>query len=120
MINLRYLLNFADACTDGGSFFGFPVWYEYLNCTPEGNPEISNINDFWLIGAAGLEMIMYLAGLAAVGLFIYGGFVFMTSQGSPERVATGRRTMLNATIGLVIAILAASLVSLVAGIFDSV
>lgn len=114
---LEVITKFAASCREGGSFFGIPTWYEYLECTPEGNPEINSLNDFWLIGAAGLEMIMWLAGVLAVAYFIYSGFVLMTSQGSPDRISAGRKGMLNATIGLVIAILAANLVALVAGIF---
>lgn len=116
MINITYITNFAAQCT-GTSFFGFPPWYEYLNCTTEGNPEITGINDLWLIAAAGLEMIAYAAGVLAVAMFIYGGFVMMISQGSPDRVSTARGTMLNAAVGLAIAVSAYTLINLVARVF---
>lgn len=99
--------------------FGFPSWDEYLPRSEIGgqldSPEITNIKDFWLIAAAFLEMALYAAGLMAVGYFIYSGFIFMTSQGNPERVAIGRKGLINAAVGLIIALSAANIVGLIAG-----
>lgn len=97
-------------------FFGFPAWHEYLNKV-DNVPQINNINDFWLIAAAGLEIIIRLGALVAVGYFIYAGMILMTSQGSSERIAAGRIGMLKATVGLVIMLFSANLVALVAGAF---
>lgn len=99
-------------------FFGFPTWYEYLPTNDAGDPSIENIMDFWLIAAAGIEMVVRVAGMLAIAYFIYSGFVFMTSQGNPERVGAGRKGMINATVGLVVALMSANLVSLIAGMFD--
>lgn len=100
--------------------FGFPAWNEYLSDSTipgdEGSPAITSIYDFWLIGAAVFEMILYGAGLIAVGYFIYSGFIFMTSQGNPERVAMGRKGLINAVVGLIITMVAANIVGLVAGL----
>ncbi len=114
---LEPIVRFAETNLDRGNFFGIPTWYKYLPGGDVGNPRVESLNDFWLIGVVLLEMLMWLAGTIAVGYFIYSGFVFMTSQGSPDRVAAGRKGMLNATIGLVIAVVAANLVAMVAGIF---
>jgi len=109
---------FAASCTTGGGFFGFPTWNKYLECDGSNDIVGFELNYIWLILLAVLEMLIYLAGMLAVVYFIYSGFIFMTSQGNPERVAAGRRGILNATIGLVIAILAANLVSFVVGVFQ--
>jgi len=96
-------------------FFGLPTWYEYLpKDEVTHKPKIQNINDIWLIAAAVLDMLVKAAGLIAVGLIIYNGFMLITSQGNPERVARARTGLLQAVVGLVIVIISAGLVSLVA------
>jgi ABC-type Fe3+ transport system permease subunit len=117
----------AARCT-GGSFFGFPTWYKYLNCTTvktsDGStpanlqtPQLSSINDVWLIAAAVLEMLLRLAALAAVAFVIWGGIQYIMSQGEPDKTTKARGTILNAIIGLVIAVISAGVVSYIAGRF---
>lgn len=104
----------------GGTFFIFPPWYKHLEGTTEGNgcvPAIHNATDFWLIGAAIVEMLTRLGGVLAVGFFIFGAFRMITSEGSPDKVAEARKTMIYAAIGLVVTILASSTVAYVAGRF---
>lgn len=109
------LTNIAAACTEGGSFFSFPTWYKYLPCEGDNSTIASfQLNHIWLILAAVLEMLLLLAGMMAVAYFIYGGFVLMTSQGSPERVSAGRSVMISATVGLVIVVMSAGIVQLIA------
>ena len=98
-------------------FFGFPTWYEYLPKNTDGSPKLDRLMDFWLIIAAVLEMIIRLGGMLAVGYFIYSGIKFMTSQGNPEKIAQARTGMIQATVGLIITLVAANVVSLVAGMF---
>ena len=50
--------------------------------------------------------LFFLVGFAALGFIIYGGFLYMSSAGDPSRAASGKNTLLHATIGLVIAVLA--------------
>ncbi len=118
----------ASQSCPGGSLFGFPKWYKYLNCTTAPNlnsttggklytPQLSNINDVWLIFAAVIEMLLYLAALSAVGFVIFGGIQYITSQGEPDKTTRARGTILNAIIGLVIAVISASVVSFIAGRF---
>ncbi len=112
---LAPLSNFSAVCS-GGGFFNLPTWYKYLPC--EGNEVVGfKLEYVWLILAAVLEMLLVLVGVLAVGYFIYGGFVLMTSQGNPERVSASRKIMMSATVGLVVAVLSASLVQLVTGAF---
>lgn len=104
------------AACGGGSFLGFPHWYKYLPCNGDV-PGITNINDVWLIVAAIVEILLRVAGLAAIILVIYGGFQYMTSQGEPAETTKAKNTILNAIVGLAISILAASIISFVAGRF---
>ena len=66
-----------DPCKGGGFLF-FPTWYKYLpgNIDPNGlcTPQLTSINDIWLIVAAVIEILLRLTALVAVGFIIYGGF----------------------------------------------
>ncbi|MEK7625389.1 MAG: pilin [Patescibacteria group bacterium] len=53
-----------------------------------------------------LDMVKYLFGIiggVALLFFVYGGFVFILSQGNPERITHGKAILINAVIGIVIA-----------------
>jgi cysteine-rich repeat protein len=49
-----------------------------------------------------INVFLMLLGTIAVGLVLYGGFVYMTSGGSEEKIAQAKKILINATIGLVI------------------
>lgn len=97
-------------------FLGFPTWYEYIrdanSCT---KITIDNINDVWLIIAAIIEILLRVAGIAAVLFVMYGGFQYLTSEAEPETVNKARKTIINALIGLAISVFAAVLVNFIAG-----
>jgi FtsH-binding integral membrane protein len=102
---------FAAAChTD---FFGFPTWYKYLD-HPNCIPAIHGLSDIWLIVAAIIEIVLRVAAIAAVVFIIYGGFTYTTSQGDPEGTAKAKSTLVNALIGLAVAVMAAAIVSFIA------
>lgn len=118
VINL--LSTFAAVC-DNGSKFGLPTWYKYLpgetdvtgKCVP-----ILNFNENALVSLAGIalavvEILLWVAGIVAVAYVFYGGFLYMTSQGDPERAKNGKEAVLNALIGVVIAIAATTIVSFI-------
>jgi len=50
-------------------------------------------------------MFLEVAGLIAVAFIIYGGFRYITSAGNEEAAESGKNTLTNAIIGLVIIIL---------------
>ncbi len=116
----------AASCSDQG-FFSLPTWYKYLNgietedpltgriaCTPQ----ISGLQDVWLIVLAVIDILLRIAILAAIAFIVAGGFKFMTSQGQPDKVKQALSTIINACIGLVISLAAATLVSFIAGRFN--
>lgn len=132
MINLlTFIGKVGDSCNDvtngAGSFFGFPHWYEYLAgveawidpSNPRAGtrcvPQLSNFSDIWLIAAAVIEILLRVAAIVAVMFVIYGGFNYMTSQGEPDATGRAKTTVVNALIGLAIAVSAAALVSFIAG-----
>ena len=110
----------AASCSQG--FLGFPAWYRGLtindtDCdivSPDGqngNPTISNF--IWHIVLNVLECVMLLAGYVSVGFILYGGFLFLLSQGSADAMVKARTTILNAVIGLIISLLAVGVVNFI-------
>ncbi|MEO5949245.1 MAG: hypothetical protein ABIP74_02490 [Candidatus Saccharimonas sp.] len=110
---------YAASCAD--TFFGIPAWYKGMqdgSCAfkaPEtgGQPDAKK-----LVLRVALNIIQ--AGMVAVAyvtifFLIKGGFGYITSAGSSEGMASAKKTITNAIIGLVIAILAASIVNAIAG-----
>lgn len=112
----------ADGCN--ASFFGLPAWYTYLESTGPPECEITGPKDpdgefSWqaaagLVAVAVVDALLRVAGLVAVGYVVYGGFRYITSQGNPDGANSARQTIINALIGVVIAVAASSIVRFVA------
>ncbi len=109
---------------DNNDFFGLVSWDKYLekkgDCTPKidlvGNtsqPDPNRFNVIWLIGLAIFEDILRVASVVAVAFIIYGGFRYITSQGQPDNTKAALSSIINAVIGLAIAIIGASIVSFI-------
>ncbi len=122
------LSHFGAACSGGGSFLGLPHWYEYLNSVtvtappasdipPQCVPQITNITDIWLIVAAIVDILLRVSALIAIFIVIYGGIQYVTSQGDPGKTSKARQTVINALIGLAIAITSTIIVTFIAGQF---
>lgn len=119
----------ADTCPGSGSFFGLPTWYQYLPRDGECSilPERYGANDVTEnpinIGATAgavvlalIEIMLWVAGVVAIGFVVYGGIQYTLSQGIPEKLQAARKTMLNSVVGLIIAALAVAVVNLVSNI----
>ena len=105
----------------GGKLLGIiPRWYEYLDFDSACNLTVNfqdNPESLWGIGFAIIEILLRVGGIIAFCFIIYGGFLFVTSQGDPEGIKKARTTVLNAVIGVAISILASSIVIFIAGKF---
>jgi hypothetical protein len=122
----QLLTRFAAACEPRGDFFGLPTWYKYLpgETTTESltglescTPKLTNIADVWLIGAAILDILLRLAAMLAVFYIVFAGVKYIQSQGQPDQTKKAKDALVNAIVGLVIAVAATVLVSFVAGRF---
>lgn len=87
---------------------GFRPWYADL-C--EGGeiaaPDQEGLPAFiWTIVLNVLFDITLAVGYLAVGFIIYGGFLYITSQGDPGKAVQGKKTLAAAITGTVIAMLA--------------
>ena len=59
--------------------------------------------------------MLRLVAILTIGFVIFGGFKYMTSAGSPDAAAKGRKTITNALIGMVIATASVALVNFIGG-----
>lgn len=110
------LSRFAAACPEQ-SVFGVPTWYKYLpgetvsgECKLLGDFTQNKIDSLLGIGLAITEILLFIAGFLAVVYVVYGGFRYVLSQGEPENTKIAKDAVLNAVIGLVIAVLASAIV----------
>ena len=114
----------ANCSKESSSFLGFPTWYKFLE--PDGSsgeckltfPEDADGNQSLILAAprillAVFEIILRIAGLAAVGFVIFGGIQYILSQGEPERTKSSKNTIVNALVGLAIALSATAIVNLI-------
>ncbi len=60
-----------------------------------------------------ISILLYLAGIIAVIFIIIGGYYYMTAAGNDARALSGRKTLVNALIGLAIVILSFLIVQIV-------
>jgi hypothetical protein len=110
----------AAACND--SLFGVPAWYRGMQASDcsiklpatDGKPDVKKtIMTIALnIIQAGLVLVAYVA----IFFIIKGGFGYITSAGSSDGMASAKKTITNALIGLVIAVFSASIVNAIAGV----
>lgn len=108
----------ANCTTESGNFFGFPTWYKYLEPSFSGGECNLNIQFPESIPAilfAVFEILLRIVGIISVVFITYGGFQYLTSTGEPDKAKNARTTIVNALIGLMIAMLATVIVNLVAG-----
>lgn len=112
------LTQFAAACQTKGIPI-IPSWYKYIDGTTDSTGRCSlNFtfpDDIGAILLAVVEILLRVGAIVAVGYVIYGGFLYITSQGEPDKAAAARQTILNALAGLIIAIIATGVVSFIGG-----
>lgn len=65
-----------------------------------------------------VNVLLYFVGALSVIMIIYGGFKYVTSSGESSAVASAKNTILYAVIGIIISVLAYSIVNFAAGLFD--
>lgn len=96
-----------------GDFLGFPAWNRDVNFEPgnEIGPQVMKI----VLNIT--EILLRLAGIAAVIVIIYAGAMFIIGSysSSPDGIAKAKTILINGVIGLVVAIAATAIVSFIAG-----
>lgn len=118
-----YIAKTAAQCSVGSGFFGLPTWYKYIkrfdnDCVPQvsflKNGKIDG-TVMIQVALAIIDILLRVGALIAVGFVIYGGFLYVTSQGEPDGTKRGRQAIVNALVGLVVAIMASAIVTFIGG-----
>lgn len=93
-----------------------PKWHKYIKkeVTADGCDLKFNFpSDIGLVILAVVEILLRISTMVAVAFVIVGGFQFITTQGEPEKAKNARTTIMNAAIGLIIAIFATGIVAFI-------
>ena len=100
------------------NFLGMPAWYRGLQDSNDcSSIQTTDIQTMILTIALNiLQAAMVIVAYVAVGFIIKGGYMYRVSSGSPDAMAKAKNTIRDALIGLVIAISAAAIVDMVAGV----
>lgn len=64
------------------------------------------IGDALEVGVNIAESIVYVLGIATMIMFLYGGFLWLTSAGNPAKVKSGFDIMKNTVLGIIVILLA--------------
>jgi len=108
----------------GDAVLGFPPWYQHLTndkceimpITENGGNGSVKLQPFiWTVALNIVQILLVAVAYVTVFFIIKGGFMYITSQGDPSNMASAKQDVKNAIIGLVIALLAASIVNAIAG-----
>jgi len=109
------------------SFLGFPAWYDGLtkgsDCEIKNPTEVGGIQNFIMRIAMNIAG-MVLVGVAyiSVGFILYAGLILIKgitgeAPGSPKVAATARKMILNACIGLILSLVAITVVNFIAKVY---
>lgn len=79
-------------------FLGMTSW----NCNVNITNEESLKSGIWTIAANIATDITIIAAYLVLGYVIYGGYLYTFSAGDPGKVASGKKTLMNAFLGLAI------------------
>jgi hypothetical protein len=120
LAGMQWMFAAANQCAEK-SFFGVHPWYHYLNAAGQLNKccEVTSFqllgrnSDILLVILAVVDDLLIIAGLVAVVFVIYAGIKYVMSQGSPDETSKAQSTLVNALIGLAIALIAIALVSFI-------
>jgi len=122
----------AADCTH--SFFALEPWYQYLpdnyfNTSADNKCDLKCFNllpmssgtnscgrsqsDLPLVLLAIVDDLLRIAGMVAVGFVIYGAVKYTTSQGNPDATSQAQSTVINALVGMAVAMIAVVTVSFI-------
>jgi len=96
---------------DGLTIIHIKPWYSGLCKAGSNDVEITKIpGDIIVLALNVLSIAIQLAGYAAVGFVIWGGIKYMLANGEPGKIASAKTTIINAMIGLLIVLIAITIV----------
>ena len=106
----------------------FPAWYNNLTTGSGSDCRVKSPADFdakdtakglityvSIIALNVLEILLQLVVYICAGFIIYAGFLYIIAQGEASAIASAKKTILNALIGMVVALIAVFAVGFIAG-----
>lgn len=99
------------------TLLGFPRWYRGLQVDSDCHPVFTNLDEIWMVVANVLDILLRLSAILAVVFIIYGGIRYIVSQGNSDQLQAAKQIITYAVIGLVLALLASTIVGFIAGRF---
>jgi Cys-rich repeat protein len=86
-------------------------------CVPNGGPgapgSFAKIDTLGQLIKTVLQYLLYLAGAIAVIFIVVGGYQYITAAGNEESAEKGKKTLINALIGLIAIVMAFAIVQIV-------
>lgn len=113
----------AVACEKSSGFLAFPNWQRGLECKDNhvviGEEKDAIANFVWTIALNGLDILLQVAGILAICLLIYNGYQYLTSAGDSSKISKAKTGLMQAIVGLAIAILASTIIYFIIGRVDT-
>ena len=117
---------YAAPCEQPGShILGLRAWYDGIAtgdpCTVPSDAFKGEDNirkNVWLIVLNIASSILGVVGYLAICFVIWGGYQYILARGDPGKVVRGKKTIVNALIGLVVCVLASTISGMIADIVN--
>lgn len=116
----------GSSCGNTQAFFSLRPWYYGLTEPINGKCEIKKPDNtglprfVWSIVLNVLYDVMIMVGYIAIIMIAWGGYLYMFSRGLPDRAERGKKTLIAAIAGLLIAMLASVIMNTIVSILTNV
>jgi len=126
---LGQLFQHLAATCSASPFLGIPPWYKYLvaagRMAPDPKTGVCELSggsslasgqfggDVTLIALGVLDILLRVAAYVTIGFILYGAIQYISSDGQPDKTKEAQSTVINALVGLVIALIATASVSFI-------
>lgn len=110
-------VSLASAQTSSDGCSGFANFFSYKDASGKSHNLVTGLPKFCSAGQAiawVIERLLYFSGAVAVVTIMLGGFWYLTAAGNDEQAEKGRKTLTTSIIGLIVVIMAATIVRIVA------
>ena len=106
----------AATCSND-TFLGLRAWWAGLpkddkcNIKVEDKDALSGV--IWGVVANVLFSLFVVVGYLAIGFIMFGGYTYLLARGDPGKIEKGKKTLVSAVTGLIIALLASLIVAFI-------
>lgn len=115
--------NVAAGPSCESTILGIPPWYRGLTndeCAITSPSDSGDLSGFiWRIVLNIIQIALVLIAYISGFFILYGGFLYMTSNGNPSQVEKAKKSIFNAVIGLVISLASVAITNFIFDIVGS-